>query len=135
MRAMRARRKTKDVDNAKLDAKFSRDVKERDGYECQMEVWYRRKWRKCGSKGSPMNPLDAAHIYGRPYLPATLKYHKVVGITACRDHHDSYDRRGDFILVRVPPARELDAWKAIGLALSKHEMKVPIPRRLPPEKG
>jgi len=119
---MRARR----PDNAKDDRAFSSGVKCRDGWVCRLEVWTGRSYAECGSKGSPMNPIDAAHIYPRNQC-GPIKFEIVVGLAACRDHHDLYDRHDDS--VRVPLKREHTAFKAINLA-----SKVPIARRMPPSR-
>jgi len=127
MKQMRARRKTATFNGAALDAAFSRNVKERDGHRCRMERWDGSRYVEHGIKGDPCNPLDAAHIYGRPHLPPSIRFEAIVGLTACRDCHEEYDRHGD--RVRVPLKREFTAFKAINMA-----SKVGIARRLPPSR-
>jgi hypothetical protein len=124
MRTIRARK----PDNAKADREFSLLVKRRDGYECKMQVWHPSQgvWLSHGIKGSPVNPLDAAHVYGRPHIPPAVRFDPIVGTTACRDCHAKYDSRDDS--VRVNPLREELAYSAIFVAA-----KVPPPRRLPQE--
>lgn len=75
-----------------------------------------------------MNPLDPSHIYQRDNC-GTLKYDKIVGLASCRDCHERYEGKlRDGIAVRVPPARERAAYKAIGLAVTSFH----VPRRKPP---
>lgn len=131
---MRAHRKNAMVDNAKEDARFSREVLERDGRVCQMEFWSRmtEEWEAHLIKGNPDNPLWAAHIYKRNEC-GTLRYNAIVGIASCLDCHEIYDN--NYIgrpkrIVRVPPDREERAFRAICLALRNCPPPV---RRLPPE--
>lgn len=95
-------------------------------------------WVEHGIKGSPMNPLQAAHIYGKPHLSEATKFVEIVGVTACDTCHRIYDRNitgyeKQDIAVRVPPAREAAVWRFLNLALGR-DLKVLPSRREPPER-
>jgi hypothetical protein len=129
---MRAHRKVGDVDNAKLDAAFSRKVKERDGNVCRMEIWNGSAWVQHGIRGSADNPLDAAHVYSRTKV-GKWKFEPINGVCACRNCHDRYDGRdvGDGAPVRISPARERAAYLFLTVP---GRLKVPLPRQIPPER-
>src|SRR6185437_5534586 len=122
---MRARKKTKDVDNAKLDRAFSTDVKQRDGYVCRMEMWKGGRWVEHGIQGSPLSPLHPSHIYKRDDC-GSLRFNPIVALASCRDCHDKYGEHDD--TVRVPLAREEAAYRALCLAVTKWKTV----RRKPP---
>ena len=79
------------------EARWARLVKERDNYLCMLEE-YNKHWWGCYNRGT-----DAAHIFRRNECGKLKFSDKVLGITACRQHHDrlhKYDKH-----VRVPPRR------------------------------
>lgn len=114
-------------DNAKADREFSQTVKARDGGICRFERYRHGRWEEHGIKGSPLNPIDASHIYGRPHLSPSTRFDARVGLAGCRDCHTQYDSYSD--LVRVPPAREADAYDC-----AIDGCRVPPVRRMPPER-
>lgn len=116
--------------NARLEREFPPAVKARDGFLCRMERWNGREYVEHGIKGSPLNPLEASHIYARSAIAAPIQFDPVVAITSCADCHVAYGKRDD--AVRVPPAYELRAWRALNLAIRKNELKKLPPRREPP---
>jgi hypothetical protein len=125
---MRSHRKTTDVDKLKEETAWAKRVKERDGYRCQFEHWDGNQWVTCGQRSAPHNPLFAAHIYGRDNC-GKVKFVDEVGITACVNDHDRYDRRiHDNVIVRIPPERE-----AVAYAIASAAVEFTIKRRMPPE--
>jgi hypothetical protein len=126
---MRARRKTNSIDNAKANRAFAKGVLERDGYVCRMEQWFDGDWYEHGIKGSPNNPIDPAHIYARANCGGAWS-NPIVGLAACRNCHNRYDRNSlAGPPVRVPPAREVAAYAVIQYAVTKFT----VPRRRPPD--
>lgn len=130
MRQMRARK----PDNAASDRACSASVLARDGRVCRMQRYNPKlkKYVEHGVKGTPENPLDCAHIFGRPHLSPATQFQPIVCLSACRTCHTKYDAHDDE--VRVPPQRHAAALRYIERAKALGEIKVMPPPRIPPDK-
>ncbi|HEX3458514.1 MAG TPA: hypothetical protein VHR97_11220 [Candidatus Baltobacteraceae bacterium] len=118
-------RKARQID--KDERVFPPAVKTRDEFVCRMEVWNGTGWLECGSHGSENNPVQAAHIYRRPHLNPSIRFNPLIGICACKRHHQAYDAY--LKTVRVPPNREERAWRLVCVG-----NKSRINRRIPPDR-
>jgi len=87
------------------EARFVRQVRERDGFVCHMERRVGRGWRECGRRAQ-----DTAHVLRRAQC-ASAVFDPRVGIRACRRCHDDYDRHRPG--VRVPPTRFAKAFRLV----------------------
>jgi hypothetical protein len=116
MRPLLPKRSTKNA-----EASWARKVKARDDYECRLEEYNRpfaRTWFRCSSRGS-----DAAHIFRRSEAGKLRFADPVLGITACRHHHDELHKMSK--RVRVPPAAVEAARKYLLKAVKNGTLRVP----------
>ncbi|MDE2101744.1 MAG: hypothetical protein KGL39_31145 [Patescibacteria group bacterium] len=127
MKKMRARK----PDNAKADREFSAKVLGRDGRVCRMERWNGVAYVEHGIKGSDDNPLQAAHIWGRPHLSPQTKYEPLVGLAACDKCHRTYDAHEKTVRVPIDRYERADVFLRRQQQLGK--IKILPPPRIPPE--
>jgi hypothetical protein len=102
VRPLLPRRSTKNA-----ESKWALAVKKRDDYECRLEEYNARPrltttiyigagWSPCFKRGT-----DAAHIFRRSEAGKLRFADPVLGICACREHHDRLHRMDK--KVRIPP--------------------------------
>ena len=90
------------------EAKWSFLVRFRDDYNCHLEYYDKGSithfsgWRDCGNHAT-----DAAHILRRSEAGKMKFSDPVLGVAACRQHHELLHRMDSKI--RVPPARVMAA--------------------------
>ena len=94
--------------------KWSKAVRERDEYQCCLEIRRVKGWKKCGSR----DKVEAAHIFPR-WESGTAAFQIVNGITVCLKHHKILDNNTlgpQTDILRVPPARYEAAFRAVSFA-------------------